>query len=309
MFLCTKETFQYFECNVCGTLQIADFPKDMSACYPDNYYSFRREDSFQTNNGLKTNIKNFLVDLRDRHVVNGKGFAGRILNNLFPDIEKKLASLRGMCKHEDIAILDVGCGIGEFLLSLNRLGLSNLEGIDPFISKSIEYPNGVKVHKAELSDFDPGKKKFGIIMLHHVIEHLANPLEVLKRCSSFLSDNGKIIVRTPVTGTFGWKHFAENWVQLDAPRHLFIYSVNSLERISGDANLQIERSFFDATDFLFWGSIQYSKGICLNASNSYMINPAESIFSSDEILKFKKRAKQLNVARDGDQCVLYLSKK
>ena len=39
-----REEFTYFECAQCGCLQIAEFPADMSAYYPDDYYSFSAYD-------------------------------------------------------------------------------------------------------------------------------------------------------------------------------------------------------------------------------------------------------------------------
>jgi hypothetical protein len=35
-----RDVFTYFQCSVCGCLQIADIPTDMSKYYPSNYYSY-----------------------------------------------------------------------------------------------------------------------------------------------------------------------------------------------------------------------------------------------------------------------------
>lgn len=308
MFLCTKETFNYFECAECGSLQISEIPGSMKSYYPEDYYSFRSEELPDMQVDLKTKVKRYLSSVRDRYVVTGEGLAGRLIFSLYPNVEKKLVSLRGLCKTAETAILDVGCGSGELLLYLKRLGLNNLEGIDPYISKTIVHCNSVRIYKSELLDFDPGEKKYDIIMLHHVLEHLADPLEVLSRCRELLSGDGILIIRTPVAGTFGWREFAENWVQLDAPRHLIIHSVDSLKNLSKKSGLKFTKLFFDSTEFLFWGSIQYRKGICLNSENSYMINPSASIFSKGDITKFRRKAGKLNASDDGDQCVLYLAK-
>lgn len=47
MMFGSQQTFDYFQCSSCGTIQIAEIPKDMKIYYPDNYYSFSNENNFK----------------------------------------------------------------------------------------------------------------------------------------------------------------------------------------------------------------------------------------------------------------------
>ena len=42
MMFGTRETFEYFECSACGTIQIAEVP-ELSRYYPENYLAFDSE--------------------------------------------------------------------------------------------------------------------------------------------------------------------------------------------------------------------------------------------------------------------------
>ena len=55
-----RDEFLYFKCPVCGCLQIADIPKNLSKYYPENYYSFQQ--STTTNGKIKKEIKIALVN-------------------------------------------------------------------------------------------------------------------------------------------------------------------------------------------------------------------------------------------------------
>ena len=44
-----------------------------------------------------------------------------------------------------------------------------------------------------------------------------------------LNKDGVLLVRVPLSSSWAWEHYRENWVQLDAPRHLYLHSVKSME--------------------------------------------------------------------------------
>jgi hypothetical protein len=78
--------------------------------------------------------------------------------------------------------------------------------------------------------------------------------------------------------------------------------------LAKEANLNLEKVVYDSTDFQFWGSEQYIKGISLIDPRSYGVNPSNSIFSDKEIAEFKQKAKDLNLKNQGDSCAFFLRK-
>jgi hypothetical protein len=116
------------------------------------------------------------------------------------------------------------------------------------------------------------------------------------------------MIRIPLVSSEAWKKYGTHWVQLDAPRHFFLYSVESLKVLAEKTKFQIREIVHDSNESQFWGSEQYLKGIPLLAENSYARNPAKSIFSKAEIKNYKQMARKLNLESQGDQAVIYMVK-
>jgi SAM-dependent methyltransferase len=291
-----RDVFPYFQCSVCGCLQIADLPTDMSKYYPSNYYSYSFNEKGQY--WLKTKLKK----IRDRFAVSGHGFTGRILYKFFPDETLRLYS----AFYPNSRILDVGCGAGNLLLRLKNAGFRNLSGIDPFNSTSIKYSNGLEIEKKALIEMEG---KWDLITYHHSFEHIASPVEELKKVSELLEDNGICIIRIPIVDSFAWDHYKTNWVQIDAPRHFFLYSLKSFELLANQTGMTINKIEYDSDEFQFWGSEQYQNDIPLNHEKSYQRNPGISMFKKVTIMEYSRMASELNKERRGDQAVFFMKRR
>ena len=64
--------------------------------------------------------------------------------------------------------------------------------------------------------------------MNHVIEHAVNPQSLLYECRRLLSHDGQLVLVTPNSLSFGHRLFSANWMHLDPPRHLFLFSVRNL---------------------------------------------------------------------------------
>lgn len=104
------------------------------------------------------------------------------------------------------------------------------------------------------------------------------------------------------------KRYGTNWVQLDAPRHLFLHTNQSLQILSDKTGFKIADVVFDSTELQFWGSEQYLKDIPFRDKKSFAENPRKSIFSKKQIASYKKMALELNKSKKGDSANFYLYK-
>ncbi|MFA5842077.1 MAG: class I SAM-dependent methyltransferase [Candidatus Gracilibacteria bacterium] len=290
-----KDFFTYFECLNCGCLQIAEFPKDVSKYYPPDYCSFS---PFS-----KNPVKRWLKKQRDAYALFHKGFFKKWLHSKFPNEILEKVSRLPLTKTSNI--LDVGCGIGSVLYSLRNLGFMNTTGVDPFIDHEITYSNGLKIFKKTLSEM---QGTWDFILFHHSFEHIPNPQETIQAVSRLLAPGGICMISIPVFPSFAWEHYGSNWVQWDAPRHFFLHSVKSLKWLLNTANLHLQSIVYDSTDFQFWGSEQYLKGIPLKDPHSYGVNPKASLFSKKTIREFQQKALALNATNKGDQATFYITK-
>ena len=298
MRLGLREEFTYFQCADCECLQIAAFPDDLAKYYPSDYYSF----ASVGNTARIGKVSKFLRTMRLRHKLQRPSIAGAILTRMFgtPDLPGPFGRMK---VHPDARILDYGCGAGNLLCRLAAKGYVNLTGADPFVQAPLHYPNGVTVHKADITEV---RGMFDFITLNHSFEHMPRPREILAALKDHLAPNGRLLIRIPILSSYAWRHYRENWVQLDAPRHFYLHSLKSIQRLTDQAGLIAESITFDSDILQFWGSEQYMRDIPLQDSRSFGENPSASIFSADEIAGFTIRTNQLNDTGDGDQIALLL---
>jgi SAM-dependent methyltransferase len=295
-----RQRFEYFLCSRCGCLQIATIPADLNPYYPPGYYSF--SDSAVTR--PRSWIAHALRGARDRFALAGRGIIGRCLYARFPYQElKSLGRIPGLS--EASRILDVGCGAGVLLHALSNLGLTNLLGIDPYLQDGWESCEPVRIQRRTLDEVEG---TWDVVMFHHSFEHMADPVETLTRAAEILSPSGCCLVRMPVVPSQAWREYGVDWVGLDAPRHLFIHSVESVRLMATAVGLEVREVVFDSTDFQFWGSEQYRRDIPLRSERSHAENPSRSIFSRAQILAFRRRATAANRAGLGDQAAFYLTR-
>ena len=279
------EKFDYFQCTKCKCLQISKFPADMSKYYDSNYYSYNLEE--------KNNFLNKILKYRNQYAILKNSKIGKLLYKIFPKESLKIFS--EILLNIDSKILDVGCGAGSLLHTFKESGFKNVLGIDPFIEKNIKHKNGLEVFKKTIFDIN---EKQDLIMFHHSFEHLANPLEILKKVNQLLNKNGVCLIRIPTVSSFAWKHYKEDWVQADAPRHFFLHSVNSMKVLAYHSGFDVKKIDYDSTEFQFWASECYKKGISLKKCKK-----------PDDTNKLRQQAEKLNNQNQGDQAIFYLWKK
>ena len=296
MYFGTREVFEYLECSNCGCLQLLNPPNDFSSHYPKDYFTFQQKHEGR--------IKSILNRYRDKAAMGEKSFLGNILYKKFgePTYISRL-KIAGVGSKD--SILDVGCGKGILLHKMKESGFENVLGIDPFIDETIIYPNGLKIIKKNFNELEG---KFDFIMFNHSFEHMENPFEVMNQSNRLLNKNRFLLLRIPVSDSYAFKHYRENWCSLDAPRHLFLHTKKSIELLARESGFEIKKINYDSRSWQLWGSEQYSKNISLMDERSYYINPKKSIFTEKEIDEFEKRVIELNKNGEGDQAEFYLQK-
>ncbi len=144
---------------------------------------------------------------------------------------------------EPARLLDVGCGNGEYLLRMRGLGF-DVRGIDVDPSAVGEANRaGLDVRRATLGDLDPGRERYEAITLGHVIEHLPDPAETLRRAHALLSPGGMLWLATPNVDAVAHGVFGRDWYAIDSPRHLVLFSRGALAKL-------LEAAGFDRVEAL-----------------------------------------------------------
>lgn len=104
---------------------------------------------------------------------------------------------------------------------------------------------------------------------------------------------------TPVAGTWAWQTYGINWVQLDAPRHLWIPSLAGMQHLVQRAGLSLQKIQFDSDRFQIIGSEKIKRGQSFHAD-------AHTLFSPRQLRDLDRQVQQLNADNRGDQACFWL---
>lgn len=283
----SNDRFRYYQCLDCGSLRIASIPGDLSRYYPSNYYSFHGR-KFGKPAAWKPFIARWLIQSPDPIA---KHIAGTLKYRRYAFFHWGRLAAATL----DAKILDFGCGNGELLQRMRHFGFRCLSGIDPFTPADVRQ-GGLEIRRANKPR---PKEAFDLIMMNHVLEHLADPLATLSLLKGHLSDRGRILVRIPLAGSYAHWRYGLNWVNLDVPRHLFIPSLTGFGHIARQAGLEVIHQEFDGEEPSLLLSESYSAG----RSMSTAIRPPRA-----DRRRYRRFTRHLNSVGAGDLGLFVLKK-
>lgn len=126
-------------------------------------------------------------------------------------------------------VLDIGCGNGGFLAKAKAAGWL-VQGLD-FDPQAINACRMKGVEAKEggieaLSSFADGT--FDYVTCSHLVEHVHEPMGLLRECFRVLRPGGALWLETPNIESYGYRRYGRHWRGLEPPRHLVLFSRSSL---------------------------------------------------------------------------------
>jgi 2-polyprenyl-3-methyl-5-hydroxy-6-metoxy-1,4-benzoquinol methylase len=131
--------------------------------------------------------------------------------------------------HGQGRLLDFGCGGGRFLECLQRAGWQ-VTGMDVSAEavQTVRRKLGVPALQGSLPHADLRDESFDVITMIHSLEHVHQPLEVLRAAHRLLAPGGQVVVAVPNIDSLAFRWFGPAWYALDLPRHLTHFAPPSL---------------------------------------------------------------------------------
>lgn len=305
MFLGIKESFDYIFCNSCGSLSIKTIPVDIKKYY-ENYYSLNK-DSDYSDTLFRKILKYILISSSYKSWKHK--LCSFLLNNQ-DDLRIKSFSFGEIQKTD--AILDVGCGSGDFLNELSFFGYKNLTGIDAFIQKDLTQ-RGYKIYKKNIFEIEG---KYKIIMFHHSLEHMEDLSAVLMRVYDLLENPGICLIRIPNVDSFSFKKFQGSWFSIHAPFHYILPSLKGMQLFAKQSNLHIQKQIGEQLYYFFLLSINHLLGISdydelgirryLESEKKNKNTPP--LYTLQEIRYWKKKSKAVFNSGSSDWTAYFLTK-
>ena len=290
MMLGTGDPFLYFQCSRCQCLQIAEIPSDLGKYYPQDYYSFSTTSRDKTENKVVKSARR----IRNFSSVSEQGLGNNLVRALFPN--KKLLPLMRLGLTPASRILDVGCGSGWRLYALREAGFHNTLGVDPYLEHDLTYANGLRVMKRTVNEVEG---PWDVVMFHHSLEHIPDQVAALRVAAGLLRPGGTCLIRVPVVSSYAWELYREHWYQIDAPRHFYLHSYESMRLLAEQSGLELRSTECDSTLDQFRTSELYKRGL-----RSFK----EAGFTWSQERKWKSDAARLNKEGRGDQAIFFLRK-
>ena len=222
-------------------------PEEITKFYSEEFYTGEYKNFNDSSLEVQINDKDF--------------FQGR-----WSDIYDNLLEIDSSLK-KNASILDVGCGWAQALLSFKEKGFDCF-GFDPAI-EAVDYgcKKGLNIKHAGLEGMDVFEgKKFNIVSMLNVLEHLADPIKSIDQIKKILKPSGILVIDVPnefndfqLAGRD--VHDLDDW-WVAPPNHLNYFSKDSLVKLLDNMgfNVKICESSFPLEMFLLFGDNYVKNG-------------------------------------------------
>ncbi|WGD55363.1 class I SAM-dependent methyltransferase [Bradyrhizobium sp. CB1650] len=132
-------------------------------------------------------------------------------------------------------VLDIGCGSCVSLIEVRNLG-GKAWGIetDPNVGAIADH-FGLDVHIGSIHDEPFPGEDFDLIVLNQVIEHVPDPIALLKLVRRRLRPDGKVVLAFPNTASLNKRVTGRRWINWHIPYHLHHYNKRSFTLIAEQA--------------------------------------------------------------------------
>jgi SAM-dependent methyltransferase len=211
-FTTTRETFNIVKCTGCNFLLTNPRPNSEEI---GRYYQSSR---YISHTGSKKNLFEKLYHLARVYSLQQK-------RNLIEEFSKPKS------------LLDFGCGTGEFIKYFKENGWTT-EGVEPSSTarqKSIELSGSIVYSNIQ----EIKGKKFDVITLWHVLEHVHELNETISTLINLLEKDGKIFIAVPNPESEDANKYKEHWAAYDVPRHLWHFNMGNMKDLLSKHGLKV----------------------------------------------------------------------
>ncbi|MEO7211103.1 MAG: class I SAM-dependent methyltransferase [Chitinophagaceae bacterium] len=220
------EEFEIFECKMC-TLRFTQGAPAAEAMAP--YY---KSDDYISHTDSKKGFIN-----RAYHWVRGH------------TIKSKRKLIEKLTRKSSGTLLDIGAGTGTFVSEMQTAGwqVLGMEPDDTARANALEKYAIILQHPTFL--FELENKRFDVITLWHVLEHIHRLQDYIQVFHRTLKDDGYLIIAVPNYTSNDAQHYKEQWAAYDVPRHLYHFSPKSMQKLmylNGFEVMSVKPMWFDS---------------------------------------------------------------
>jgi 2-polyprenyl-3-methyl-5-hydroxy-6-metoxy-1,4-benzoquinol methylase len=238
--------WSFLRCADCGLVYLAEALADPAQGYPNTYSQHRRSGHVRLNRRWSPtrDVRSAFLELQGYGQLPSLVMPRPLARLALTVPEIRLRAAYGVLlvppARAGGALLDVGCGNGRVLTVMRTLGW-RVHGIEPD-ERSAEIArasSGARIDP-ELDEQLYPPDHFDVITMNHALEHVTEPVTVLRHCFRLCRPGGLIGIVVPNWGALGHRLFRRNWYALEPPRHAVMYEPRTLECILARAGFNVE---------------------------------------------------------------------
>lgn len=134
-------------------------------------------------------------------------------------------------------LLDVGTATGGFLTAAREDGW-DVHGVE-YADAAAEAgrQDGLPILTGDI--FHPDLQQYGLVSMWHVIEHVLDPLAVMRRATDLLEPGGLLLIETPNWNSAGRHARRLNWGAITPPEHIQFFTCRALSDLARRAGLDV----------------------------------------------------------------------
>lgn len=212
-YFLTQEDFEILKCDQCGLLFTTPQPD------PNEIGKYYQSDEYYS------------------HQQNKTGFIPRVYERVKSVNLKNKASM-AISDLKSGNLLDIGCGVGDFLCQVKKLGW-NVMGIEPSDDAKKIAQERLGFTPLSPSEYDQiPDQSFDVITMWHVLEHVSDLYFQMKELVRLLKPGGRLIIALPNYKSFDSCYYKDKWAAWDVPRHLNHFSPECIQSIFSTVGFQ-----------------------------------------------------------------------
>lgn len=244
--------FSYVRCADCGTFRLSPRPslQDIGSYYPANYepHSVRPDSP-------ATKVKRLLyrVFWQDPAEVGAmpSSVRGLLRVLLYPVRGRTVLAFRPPAVRR---VFEFGASSGNDLAVFREAGwdVSGCE-LSPGAC-AVAATRGIQLQNcpAELAIIEPGS--VSCVLMNNVLEHLHDPVAVLKTSHAALGTDGTLVLFLPNHAAWSARLFGAAWPGFDAPRHLWGFTPVSITALLDRLGFMVDQIYHQAPGSWAWQS-------------------------------------------------------
>jgi 2-polyprenyl-3-methyl-5-hydroxy-6-metoxy-1,4-benzoquinol methylase len=140
-------------------------------------------------------------------------------------------------------VLDVGAGTGHFLHTMTKKGYS-VAGVEPEEdARKVAKKRFDLILYNDIKSLPNQEKRFDVITLWHVLEHVHELDATLNKIRSLMADQGILVVAVPNPQSYDARYYGKYWAAYDLPRHLYHFTQDTITKFLKPYGFELTRSY------------------------------------------------------------------